>query len=177
MTHARPATPVPPAPIGAPGAQPASPSGDDAGPNHACIRCGAPVAIDVGLCERCNPLGLRDVAASQVHGTVFIGVVAAFVLLALVARLAVTGIGPFPVTVDAVSPSPDGVLISLTVRNDGAAAGQTTCRITRTSNRGGGPSAFVLSPTIEPGRTVRFEHVVTELGPEVGPLVVECRAP
>ena len=35
---------------------------------HACVRCGAPVAIDVGLCERCNPLGLRDSSASQVHG-------------------------------------------------------------------------------------------------------------
>ena len=28
---------------------------------HACVRCGAPVGLGVGLCENCNPLGLRDV--------------------------------------------------------------------------------------------------------------------
>ena len=39
---------------------------------HPCVRCGAPVPLDVGLCERCNPLGLRDSSASQVHGTVVI---------------------------------------------------------------------------------------------------------
>jgi len=56
-------------------------------PTHPCARCGAPVGQGVGLCERCNPLGLRDSAASQVHGSVFIAVtLAVIVLIVLVER-------------------------------------------------------------------------------------------
>src|SRR3954453_19592330 len=54
-----------------------------ASPTHPCVRCGAPVAIEVGLCERCNPLGLRDSSASQVHGIAIGGVTLAIVLLAI----------------------------------------------------------------------------------------------
>ena len=53
-------------------------------------------AQGVGLCERCNPLGLRDSAASQVHGTVFGVVAIAIVLLLVAARLSIAGSGPFP---------------------------------------------------------------------------------
>src|SRR6476660_4674384 len=63
---------------------------------HPCARCGAPVPLDVGLCERCNPLGLKDAASSQVHGTVFVAVGLAVVGLAAAALLLVSGIGPFP---------------------------------------------------------------------------------
>jgi hypothetical protein len=135
------------------------------------------VAIGVGLCERCNPLGLRDVSASQVHGTVFIGVLGAFVLLAIVARFAITGIGPFPVTVDETVPTAAGLEVTLTVTNEGDAEGQTTCRVTAASNRGGGPVAFILSPAIAPGESVTFDQTVTVLGTEVTDLVAECRTP
>src|SRR4029079_5087438 len=62
------------------------------GLRHPCARCGAPVPLDVGLCERCNPLGLKDSASSQVHGTVFLAVAIAVLVLALAAHFAVTGI-------------------------------------------------------------------------------------
>lgn len=146
-------------------------------PTHGCQRCGAPVGIGVGLCERCNPLGLRDVSASQVHGTVFIGVAIAIVLLAIVARLAVTGIGPFVATLDTVVPAALGLEVTLTVTNEGSAAGQTTCRVTTASNRGGGPSAFMLSPNLQPGETTTFSQLVTGLGTSDTDLVVECRTP
>lgn len=133
--------------------------------------------MGVGLCERCNPLGLRDVSASQVHGTAFLGVLGAFVLLAIVARLAITGIGPFPVAVDAVIPAATGLEVTLTVTNEGDAEGQTTCRVMTTSNRGGGPVAFMLSPAIAPGETITFSQVVTGLGTEATDLVAECRTP
>ena len=67
------------------------------------MRCGAPVAIDVGLCDRCNPLGLRDSASSQVHGIAIGGVVLFVVILAVVARFALSGIGPFEASVAASS--------------------------------------------------------------------------
>jgi hypothetical protein len=156
------------APAGAP--QPAEPT-------HGCARCGAPVPIGVGLCERCNPLGLRDVSASQVHGTVIITVLIGFVLLAIVARLAVTGLGPFPATINDVVPVGDALRVTLTVTNEGSASGQTTCRVTTASNQGGDPNAFVLSPNLEPGQTITFDQTITELGSRDTDLTVACRTP
>lgn len=144
---------------------------------HGCVRCGAPVPLDVGLCERCNPLGLKDSSASQVHGTVFIGVLAAVVGLALIARLTLAGLGPFQSTVVRAATDGAGLAITLTVTNQGTAAGQTTCRLTDPRDRNGGGAAFVLSPRIDPGATVTFTKTVTELGKTVRDLAVECSSP
>ena len=144
---------------------------------HACVRCGRPVPLDVGLCELCNPLGLKDVAASQVHGTVIIAVLLAFVGLAVIARLALSGVGPFPATVDSAIPTGDGLAVTVSVTNEGSSAGQTTCRVSDPSTRVGGESAFLLSPRIEPGQTITFTKTVTVLGTEAVALDVSCRAP
>src|SRR4029077_3481238 len=85
-------------------------------PMHACVRCGAPVAVDVGLCERCNPLGLRDSSASQVHGLAIGGVFAAVIILAIFARLSVSGVGPFVATAVA-TPDGTGLAVALSVTN------------------------------------------------------------
>lgn len=146
-------------------------------PTHGCARCGRPVAIGVGLCEECNPLGLRDVSASQVHGTVVVAVLVGFLLLALFARMALTGLGPFPATIDAVAPAADGLAVTITVTNEGTASGQTTCRVVDPLDRGVGPQAFVLSPQLEGGQTTTFTKTVTQLGTEVRTLSVDCRAP
>ena len=150
---------------------------DPAPMTHGCVRCGAPVPLDVGLCERCNPLGLKDSSASQVHGTVFIAVLVAVIGLALVARLTLAGVGPFGGTVVGAVPDGTGLAVTLTVTNQGTAAGQTTCRLTDPADRNGGGSAFVLSPRIDPGATVTFTKTVTELGNTVRDLTVECSAP
>jgi hypothetical protein len=144
---------------------------------HGCLRCGAPVPLDVGLCERCNPLGLKDSSASQAHGTVFIGVLIAVVGLALVARLTLAGVGPFAGTVVDAVPDGAGLAITLAVTNNGTAVGQTTCRLTDPVDRSGGGSAFMLSPRVEPGTSVRFTKTVTELGDTVRELTVECSSP
>ena len=62
-----------------------------------CVRCGAPVSLQTALCERCNPLGLTQPSASQTHGTVFLGIGAAVLILASLAASSVKGIGPFDV--------------------------------------------------------------------------------
>lgn len=146
-------------------------------PTHGCARCGAPVAAGVGLCERCNPLGLRDVASSQVHGSVFVAVALAIVALAVVARLAVSGVGPFPASISTTAPLGDAITVTLSVTNQGTSVGQTTCRVYDPADQGGGPSAFVLSPRIDPGQTLTFESTVTEFGGGERVLAVECRAP
>ena len=68
---------------------PSSPICDDAGmstsrstASQPCVRCGAPVPLDVALCDTCNPLGLAQPSASQAHGTVVLGIGAAALLLA-----------------------------------------------------------------------------------------------
>ena len=144
---------------------------------HPCARCGAPVPLDVGLCELCNPLGLRDSASSQVHGTVFLAVGLAVVALALIARLAVAGIGPFPAEVADLR-SDGGVLtVSIRVTNEGTNAGSTTCRISDRALKGAGKPAFVLSPRVPPKGTITFDHRLTGFGSEVRPLDVACSAP
>jgi hypothetical protein len=160
-----------------PAAAPAAPAPAPAGPTHPCARCGAPVGQGVGLCERCNPLGLRDSAASQVHGTVFGVVALSIVLLLVLARLSIAGSGPYPASVSAVTPTADGLAVTITVTNDGTDSGQTTCRIVDAADRGLSHSAFVLSPRIEAGQTVSFATVVTEFGPEPRELAVSCRTP
>jgi hypothetical protein len=144
---------------------------------HPCVRCGAPVPLDIGLCERCNPLGLRDSSASQVHGLALIGVALAVVALALVGRLAVTGVGPFDGRV--VSSVPDGgaLAITLQVTNRGTSVGQTTCRVSDPADRNGGRDGFLLSPQIQPGETLSFTKRVTELGSTVRDFSIECSAP
>jgi hypothetical protein len=146
-------------------------------PTHPCARCGAPVALDVGLCEGCNPLGLKDSASSQVHGTVFVAVGLAIVGLAILARFAVSGIGPFPAEILAVRSADEGLTVSLRVTNEGSNAGTTTCRIIDPAAQGSGRSAFVLTSRIAPGATIEFDHHVPEFGTTIRPLAVDCAAP
>lgn len=151
---------------------PAAPTGL----THGCARCGAPVPLDVGLCERCNPLGLRDSASSQVHGTVFVGIGLAVVALALLAQLMVSGIGPFPAQVSDVQAQGDVLAVQLTVTNEGTSVGSTTCRISDPALRGG-QAAIIQSPRIDPGETLTFQTTVTGLGTSERPLFVECSDP
>ena len=156
----------------------ADPAPTPPGLTHGCLRCGAPVDIDTALCERCNPLGLKDPAASQAHGTIFIGVLVAVVLLAVFARMTVSGVGPFQASVvAAAAPAGTALAVTLTVTNTGTATGATTCRVTDPKDRNGGSGAIVLSPRIDPKATVTFTQEVTELGGTVRDLAVECAAP
>jgi len=148
------------------------------GLTHACARCGAPVPLEVGLCERCNPIGLRDAASSQVHGTVFLGIGTAVIALWLVAQAAVNGIGPFPAAVAGIRAADEGaaLVVTLRVSNSGSRLGSTTCRV---SDPGipGGQAVFVQSPRIEPGAVLTFDATVVGLGTAVRPLAVECSNP
>jgi hypothetical protein len=144
---------------------------------HPCARCGAPVALDVGLCERCNPLGLKDSASSQVHGTVFVALSLGIVALALVARWAVAGIGPFSTEVVDVR-SVDGTLtISLRVTNEGSNPGTTTCRVTDPAIQGSGVPVFFLTPRIPSKATIQLDQALPGFGAAVRPLIVDCSAP
>jgi hypothetical protein len=144
---------------------------------HACARCGKPVPLDVGLCEECNPLGLRDVSSSQVHGLAVGGFILAVVLLAVGGKFLLAGVGPFDGAITDAVPDGTGLTITLEVSNSGSSTGQTTCHLTDPSDRTGNTGAILLSPRIEPGQTISFSQRVTELGGELRPLQVECSQP
>lgn len=133
--------------------------------------------IDVGLCERCNPLGLRDSSASQVHGIAIGGVVAFVAIMAIVARFALAGIGPFEGAVANVATDGTGLAVTLSVTNRGSNGGQTTCRVSDPADRTGNLGGFMLSPQIQPGQAVTFTQRITALGATVRPLVAECKSP
>ncbi len=143
---------------------------------HPCVRCGQPVSLDEALCELCNPLGLAQPATSQAHGTVFVAIVGAVVLLAVAGRLALSGVGPFHGQVTGITPSGAGLAVALTVRNDGSREGSTTCRLTETSRAGTGPAVVILTPHVKPGQTLTFSTAVDEFGTAVLPLAVECQS-
>jgi hypothetical protein len=146
-------------------------------PTHPCVRCGRSVSLDESLCEFCNPLGLSQPAASQAHGTVFVAIVGAVVLLAVAGRLALSGMGPFQGQVANVTASGTGLEVALTVHNEGSKEGSTTCRITEASRGGTGPAAVLLTPHVAPGQTLTFSTTVEQFGSTVVPLAVDCRSP
>ena len=111
------------------------------------------------------------------HGIAIGGVVLFVVIMAVVARFALAGIGPFEGTVSNVAPDADGLAITLSVKNEGKSAGQTTCRVTDPADRTGNVGGFMLSPKIEPEQTLAFTQRVTALGTTVRPLVAECSSP
>jgi hypothetical protein len=130
------------------------------------------------MCERCNPLGLRQPASSQAHGTVFIGIAVAVFALAILGRLALAGVGPFNGKVEAVVPAQSGLVVVLTVTNKGSREGSTTCRVFDASDPGIGPdAAYLQSPQIPAGATVSFSKLVTSLGATAKPLATECTGP
>jgi hypothetical protein len=145
-------------------------------PTHPCARCGRLVGPGVGLCDDCNPLGLRDVASGQVHGSVLVAVLLAVAILAIAARLTVAGVGPFPATIDRAEPAPGGLAITLTVTNQGS-AGQTTCRVGVQGDVGVGTAAFITTPRLESHETRTFTAFVTALGTQPRDLSVSCRTP
>lgn len=145
---------------------------------HPCARCGAPVALDVGLCDRCNPLGLKDSASSQVHGSVLVAVGLAVAGLAVAAHFAVAGIGPFTARVTSIASDPGtGALIAtIEARNDGQNAGTATCRLTDPQDPALIHTAVVYSPQIGPGETRTFSQEVSFGSPD-RLLSVICNGP
>jgi predicted nucleic acid-binding Zn ribbon protein len=142
---------------------------------HGCVRCGAPIPLSEGMCEHCNPLGLKGPAASQAHATVFLAIGAAVVFLAVAAHLALANVGPFTSRITAVATAPAGLQVTIAITNAGSSAGRTTCRVTDPAIRGIGPeAAYVQSPMVDAGATATFDVVVVSLGTAPKTLSVSC---
>ena len=146
-------------------------------PTHGCVRCGRQVPIDVALCEQCNPLELKQPSATQFHGIAALGIVAAVVVLAILARGAIVGVGPFTGTIDGVAAADGGLAVTLIVRNAGSKDGATTCRVVPDTRPVGGAQEIVQTPPVPAGDDVRFTALVTRLGTVPAGLAVDCQSP
>jgi hypothetical protein len=144
-------------------------------PTHGCVRCGAQIPIEDAMCERCNPLGLRQPASTQAHGIAILAMSAAVIVLAVLARVATVGIGPFRSEVTGVTPTDGGLRVAISITNDGSTPSSTSCRIAGANEIGIGPeAAFVQSPSVGAGQTLSFETTVTTLGTEARQLAISC---
>lgn len=146
-------------------------------PTHGCVRCGRPVAIDVALCDECNPLGLKQPAATQVHAIAAGGIVLFVLFLAVVGRIAQTGMGPFSGEVRGVTVAAGGLEVTLAVTNAGTTASATTCRVVEAARSAGGPSQILQTPNVQPGETIEFSARVSVFGAQPVDLAVDCQSP
>lgn len=128
------------------------------------------------MCEQCNPLGLSQPASTQVHGTVFVAVGLAILTLAVLGRVALSGIGPFQATIANVTTTGDGLAITLSVTNEGSKTGSTTCRIGR-AGAATGAVQVIQSPVIDAGVTTTFETSTERFGSTPLALTVTCDTP
>jgi hypothetical protein len=146
---------------------------DVVGPHDRCVRCGRPTPLGVSLCDDDNPGHIGAPSATQVHGTIFVGVVAGFILLAVGARLALGGLGPFPSTVLESAARPDGGAdVVLTVRNEGTRVASATCRITRGGVARADDVLFQTEP-IPVGGSVTIRRQLTAPTAGAEPLVAD----
>jgi hypothetical protein len=147
-------------------------------PTHPCIRCGREgVPADAGLCELCNPLELSQPSATQMHGIAALGIIVFIVILAVAGRAALSGTGPFGGQVVGVYPTTDGLAVTLVVANQGTKAAATTCRVSETPARIGGPSQMVQTPLVPAATSVEFTTVVTRFGTTRIELAADCQSP
>jgi len=145
---------------------------------HPCIRCGRPgVAAENGLCDACNPLELAQPSATQVHGIAALGIIVFVVVLAVLARFALSGTGPFVGYVGGVTPTDGGLAVTLVVANHGANDAATTCRIVEAAGRLVARSQVVQTPVIPAGGELRFASSVSRFGTVPVALVAECQSP
>ena len=130
----------------------------DAEPVDHCFRCGVETPAGVGLCEEHNRGRLSGPSSTQMHATIFVGIVVGVIAFFLIAGMAVTTTGPFDSAVTAAVADPEGgVSLSYTVTNEGEEEGIADCRVTRDGVPRPDDVAF-RTGALPGGETVSFER-------------------
>lgn len=146
-------------------------------PTHACVRCGRPVPVHVALCDDCNPLGLKQPAATQVHAIAAGGILLFVLFLAVMGRMALSHVGPFTGAITSVVQEPGGLRVTLAVTNRGTTNAATTCRIVGAEREPGGPGQVVQTANIAGGATLEVVADTSIFGTELRNLAVDCQSP
>lgn len=144
-------------------------------PTHRCVRCGAEIALADALCAACNPARLKQPAASQAHGTVFLGIGLAVVAMAVALAYFVGGVGPFRAAVRSAAPSGAGLLLTIAVENLGSRDGRASCRVWDPTYPGSPPiETYIRTPEVPAGYGLVFEQRVEGLGATGRTFAVDC---
>jgi hypothetical protein len=132
-------------------------------PTDRCFRCGKPTPAGEGLCEEHNPRHLRGPSSTQMHATVFGGIVLGVVSFFVLARLAVGTSGPFATEIlAATAVGSGGAAVVFSITNEGESAAMADCRITRDGVPRPDDLAF-RAPLLAAGASTTIER---ELNPE-----------
>jgi hypothetical protein len=134
----------------------------DRQPVDHCFRCGTETPAGVGLCDEHNPRHLRGPSSTQMHATVFGGIVLGVIGFFLLARLAVGTAGPFSAQVTAASPTGTGVVaVAFSVTNEGDTDGLADCRFTRDGVPRPDDAAF-RTPRVVAGGTIDLRRELSQ---------------
>ena len=126
-------------------------------PHDRCMRCGRATPLGISLCDADNPAHIGAPSTTQVHGTILVGVIIGFVLIALGARFLVTEKGPFEASLDtAVAESAGAVSVVLQVTNRGARTAAAQCRVGRKGADRSSDDLVFLTEPLGPGTTSSF---------------------
>jgi hypothetical protein len=131
-------------------------------PHDTCVRCGRPTPLGVALCADDNPGHIKGPSATQVHGTVAVGLIAGFILLFLLLAKVTTpaASGELAATIPGFTSLADGsTQIVVRVTNNSPAAAAANCRVQRGGSVGAGDIEFFTEP-IPAGETREFTEVM-----------------
>jgi hypothetical protein len=131
-------------------------------PHDTCVRCGRPTPLGVALCDIDNPGRIKGPSATQVHGTIAIGLISGFILLFVLMAKVTTpaAAGGLAASIPGYSTRADGTTeIVVRVTNSGKAAAAVSCRVQRGGAVGYGDIVFFTDP-IPAGETRDFTRVM-----------------
>ena len=146
----------------------------DSHPVDHCFRCGVETPAGVGLCEKHNRGHLSGPSSTQMHATIFIGIVVGVIGFFLIASLVITTTGPFAAAVSSSTAGPEGtVQLAFTVTNEGDDEGVADCRVTRDGVPRPDDLAF-RTAAVPAGETVTFERSLS--APPPGSIAYDAEA-
>jgi hypothetical protein len=154
----------------------------DPQPHDTCVRCGRPTPVGVALCDDDNPGQIKGPSATQVHGTIAVGLIAGFILLLVLLTKATTpaAAGQLAATIPAYTTLADGsVQVTVRVTNNSSAPAAANCRVQRGGSVGAGDLEFFTQP-IPAGATQDFTRIMPPpaatdgSGAQSGTFAVRC---
>jgi hypothetical protein len=121
---------------------------------------------------------LKQPAATQVHAIAAGGILLFALILAVLGRVGLSGVGPFAGTVQGVAPvAAGGLQVTIAISNDGSKGAATTCRVVEVGNPAGGRGQVVQTPVVPAGQTIQFVATVSAFGDQPIDLQAECQSP
>ncbi len=128
-------------------------------PHDTCFRCGRPTPVGVSLCEQDNPARIKSPSATQVHGTIAVGVIGGFIGFLLLAAVVSGGVGPFSAEITGQVTRADGAIeVVIRVANEGNRLAAASCRVSRGGVQGANDIVFFTDP-IPASETREFSQV------------------